>query len=111
ILHKKAQLMGVQLDEEIMEFLAHRIRANIRRLEGALIRVASYAALTGKKLSLEVVEGLLREILHEEGRYSIAIDVVQKKVAEHFDLRLADMTSKRRPDSIAFPQPVAMFLS
>lgn len=111
ILHKKAQLMGVDLPAEIMNFLANRIRTNIRRLEGALIRVASYAALTGKKLSVEVVEGLLREILHEEGRYSISIEVIQKKVAEHFDIRLADMTSKRRPENIAFPRQVAMFLS
>ena len=63
--------MGVELPEDIINFLANRIRANIRRLEGALIRVASYASLTGKKLSLEVVESLLREVLHEEGRYSI----------------------------------------
>jgi len=111
ILNKKAQLMGVQLPEEIMNFLANRIRTNIRRLEGALIRVASYAALTGKKLSIEVVESLLREILHEEGRYSLSIEVIQKKVAEHFDIRLADMTSKRRPENIAFPRQVAMFLA
>src|SRR5262245_13653557 len=111
ILNKKAQLMGVDLDPEIMNFLANRIRTNIRRLEGALIRVASYAALTGKKLTLEMVEGLLREILHEEGRFSISIELIQKKVAEHFDIRLADMTSKRRPENIAFPRQIAMFLS
>jgi chromosomal replication initiator protein len=111
ILNKKAQIMGVTLPEEIMNFLANRIRTNIRRLEGALIRVASYASLTGKKLSLEVVEGLLREVLHEEGRFSVSIEVIQKKVAEHFDIRLADMTSKRRPENIAFPRQIAMFLS
>jgi chromosomal replication initiator protein len=111
ILHKKAQLMGVDLPEEIVNFLANRIRTNIRRLEGALIRVASFAALTGKKLTLEVVEGLLREVLHEEGRCSISIEIIQRKVAEHFDIRLADMTSKRRPESIAFPRQIAMFLS
>ena len=111
ILNKKAQLMGVELDPEIMNFLANRIRTNIRRLEGALIRVASYAALTGKKLTLEMVEGLLREILHEEGRFSVSIELIQKKVAEHFDIRLADMTSKRRPENIAFPRQIAMFLS
>ena len=111
ILNKKAQIMGVTLPEEIMNFLANRIRTNIRRLEGALIRVASYASLTGKKLSIEVVEGLLREVLHEEGRFSISIEVIQKKVAEHFDIRLADMTSKRRPENIAFPRQIAMFLS
>src|SRR5437868_2581018 len=111
ILHKKIQVMGVVLPEEIMNFLAQWIRTNIRRLEGALIRVASFAALTGKKLSLEVVEGLLREVLHEEGRFSISIEVIQKKVAEHFDIRLADMTSKRRPENIVFPRQIAMFLS
>ncbi|MGO8838409.1 MAG: chromosomal replication initiator protein DnaA [Limisphaerales bacterium] len=111
ILNKKAQLMGVTLPEDVMNFLANRIRTNVRRLEGALIRVASYASLTGKKLTIEVVEGLLREILHEEGRLSISIEVIQKKVAEHFDIRLADMTSKRRPENIAFPRQVAMFLS
>lgn len=111
ILKKKAEVMNIQLPDEIVNFLAHRIRSNIRRLEGALIRVASFASLTGKKLTLEVVEGLLREILHEEGRFSINIEVIQKKVAEHFDIRLADMTSKRRPENIAFPRQVAMFLS
>jgi chromosomal replication initiator protein len=111
ILQKKAQIMGVKLPDEIMQFLANRIRANIRRLEGALIRVASYAALTGKELSLEMVESLLREVLHEEGRFAINIEAIQKRVAEHFDIRLADMTSKRRPENIAFPRQVAMFLS
>src|ERR1051326_2272044 len=111
ILNKKAQLMGVDLPEEIVNFLANRIRTNIRRLEGALIRVASFAALTGKKLTLEVVEGLLREVLHEEGRCSLSIEIIQRKAAEHFDIRLADMTSKRRPENIAFPRQIAMFLS
>ena len=111
ILNKKAQTMGVTLPDEVVNFLASRIRTNVRRLEGALIRVASYASLTGKKLSIEVVEGLLREILHEEGRLTISIEVIQKKVAEHFDIRLADMTSKRRPENIAFPRQIAMYLS
>jgi chromosomal replication initiator protein len=60
--------MGVELPEDIINFLASRIRTNIRRLEGALIRVASFASLTGKKVTLQTVEGLLREVLHEEGR-------------------------------------------
>ena len=111
ILRKKEKSMGVELPEEIVNFLAQRIRTNIRRLEGALVRVTSFAALTGKKLSLEVVEGLLREILHEEGRFTISIDIIQKKVAEHFDIRLADMTSKRRPENIAFPRQIAMYLA
>jgi chromosomal replication initiator protein len=111
ILKKKAQIMGVALPDEIVNFLANRIRTNVRRLEGALIRVASYSALTGKKLGIEVVEGLLREILHEEGRFTVSIEAIQKKVAEHFDIRLADMTSKRRPENIAFPRQIAMYFS
>ncbi len=111
ILRKKAKSMGAELPDEVVNFLAQRIRANIRRLEGALIRVAAYASVTGKKLTIDVVEGLLREVLHEEGRFSINIEVIQKRVAEHFDIRLADMTSKRRPENIAFPRQIAMFLS
>ena len=111
ILQKKAQIMGAELPAEIMNFLANRIRTNVRRLEGALIRVVSYASLTGKQLTIEAVESLLREILHEEGRYAISIETIQKKVAEHFDIRLADMTSKRRPENIAFPRQIAMFLA
>jgi chromosomal replication initiator protein len=111
ILRKKEKCMGVELPDEILNFLAARIRSNIRRLEGALIRVASYASLTGKKLGIEMVEALLHDVLHEEGRFSISIEVIQKRVAEHFDIRLADMTSKRRPENIAFPRQIAMFLS
>lgn len=111
ILRKKERSMGVELPEEVVNFMAQRIRTNIRRLEGALVRVTSFASLTGKKLSIEVVEGLLREILHEEGRFTISIDVIQKRVAEHFDIRLADMTSKRRPENIAFPRQIAMYLA
>ena len=111
ILRNKVKTMGVEIPEDVLTFLANRIRTNIRRLEGALIRVASYAHLTGKELNNDVVENLLREILQEEGRHTITIEVIQKKVAEKFDLRMADMTSKRRPENIAFPRQIAMFLS
>ena len=111
ILRKKENALGIQLPGDILNFIAQRIRANVRRLEGALIRVASFASLTGQPLTIEVAEGLLREILHEEGRHSITIEFIQKRVADHYDIRLADMTSKRRPESIAFPRQIAMFLA
>ena len=111
ILRKKEKLMGIALPEDILNFLAQRIRTNIRRLEGAHVRVVSYASLTGQELSIEVVEGLLRDVLQEEGRFTICIEIIQKKVAEHFDIRLADMTSKRRPGNIAFPRQIAMYLA
>lgn len=111
ILRRKASEMKLDLPDDIIEFLAQRIRTNIRRLEGALLRVASYASLINRQLSVESVENLLRELLHEEGRLQITIDLIQKRVAEHFDLRLADMTSRRRPENIAFPRQIAMYLA
>jgi chromosomal replication initiator protein len=111
ILRKKARGMQIRLRDEVFQFLASRIRTNVRRLEGALMRVASFASLSGKELTQEVVEHLLKDILQEEGRHSITIEQIQRRVAEHFDVRVADMTSKRRPASIAFPRQVAMFLA
>src|SRR4029077_2917997 len=111
ILRKKARGMQIKLPDEIFEFLGNRIRSNVRRLEGALMRVASFASLSGKELTREVIEHLLKDILQEEARTSITIEQIQRRVAEHFDVRLADMTSKRRPASIAFPRQVAMYLA
>ncbi len=111
ILRKKARTMQIKLHDDILQFLASRIRSNVRRLEGALMRVASFASLSGKELTQEVVEHLLKDILQEEGRHSVTIEQIQRRVAEHFDVRVADMTSKRRPASIAFPRQVAMYLA
>jgi chromosomal replication initiator protein len=111
ILRKKAQTFNIKLDDHIIEFLATRIRTNVRRLEGALMRVASYASLSGRDLNDEAVEHLLKDILQEEAKRAVTIDQIQRRVAEHFDVRLADMTSKRRPANIAFPRQVAMYLA
>jgi chromosomal replication initiator protein len=111
ILRKKANSMQIRLRDETFQFLASRIRTNVRRLEGALMRVASFASLSGKELTQEAIEHLLKDILQEEGRHSITIEQIQRRVAEHFDVRVADMTSKRRPASIAFPRQVAMYLA
>ncbi len=111
ILRKKQKILGVELDASILDFLAERIRSNIRRLEGALVRVASYSSLTGKKMDLEEVEDKLRDILDDEEHNTVSIEGIQKKVAEQFDIRLADMASKRRPENIAFPRQIAMYLA
>jgi len=111
ILRKKADSLQVSLPPHVLEYLAHRIKSNVRRLEGALLRVASFASLSGRPLSDGSIEHLLRDILQEEARRAVNIDQVQRKVAEHYDVRLADMTSKRRPANIAFPRQVAMFIS
>ena len=111
ILRMKARTMQIKLRDEVFEFLANRIRTNVRRLEGALMRVASFASLSGKELTQDVVEHLLKDILQEEARHSVTIEQIQRRVAEHFDVRLADMTSKRRPATIAFPRQGAMYLA
>ena len=111
ILRKKALALQIKLQDAVLEFLASRIRTNVRRLEGALMRVASFASLSGKELTQEVIEHLLKDILQEEARNQITIEQIQRRVAEHFDVRLADMTSKRRPANIAFPRQVAMYLA
>jgi chromosomal replication initiator protein len=111
ILKKKAQALHVHLAQEVLEFLAQRVRTNVRRLEGALMRVASFVSLSGREISRETVEQLLRDILQEEAKKTVTIDQIQRKVADHFDVRLADMTSKRRPANIAFPRQVAMYLA
>ncbi len=112
ILRKKSQSMQVKLPTEVLNFLAERIRSNVRRLEGGLMRVASYTSLNdGKVPSPEKIEMLLKDILQEEARKAVTIEQIQRRVAEHFDIRLADMTSKRRPANIAFPRQIAMYLS
>jgi chromosomal replication initiator protein len=111
ILRSKAAGLSIQLDPWVIEFLADKIRNNVRRLEGALMRVASYKSLSDRELTREVIENLLRDIFQEQARKAVTIDQIQRRVAEHFDVRLADMTSKRRPANIAFPRQIAMYLS
>jgi chromosomal replication initiator protein len=111
ILRKKAAGLDVKLPSPVLDYLAQRIRSNVRRLEGALLRVASFSSLSGRPLTDESIEHVLRDILQEEARRSVTIDQVQRKVAEHYDVRLADMTSKRRTAHIAFARQVGMFIS
>jgi chromosomal replication initiator protein len=110
ILHKKQEQLDSLLSDEIIHFLAEHIRSNVRRLEGALIRVASYASLTGRKLDLNTLEELLRDTLDQEQQQAVTMESIQKAVADYYDIRLGDMTSKRRPQSIAHPRQIAMYL-
>ena len=111
ILKRKATELKVQIPDSIIKYLAERIRLNIRRLEGALIRLAAYASIHKQEISIEMLESQLRDMFHKESKHTITVDLIQHKVAEHFDIRLADMTSRRRPQNVAFPRQVAMYLS
>ena len=110
ILRKKQEQLNLNLPDEVINYLAEHIRSNIRRLEGALIRSVSYSSLTGRPLTIEVLDYLLRDTLDQEQENILTVEEIQKVVADYFDLRMGDMTSNRRPQSIAFPRQVAMYL-
>jgi chromosomal replication initiator protein len=111
ILRHKMNDMPGKLSDPVLNFIAERVKTNVRRLEGALNRVAAFASLHGRSISVPQVEVLLRDLLQQEGQQTVSIDVIQRRVAETYDLRLADMSSKRRPANIALPRMVAMYLS
>jgi len=111
ILRHKMSAMPEKLSDSVLGFIAERVKTNIRRLEGALNRVAAFASLHGKAITVPQTEVLLRDMLQQEGQQTVSIDLIQRRVAETYDLRLADMTSKRRPANIALPRMVAMYLS
>ena len=111
ILRHKTAGMPEKLTDPVLSFIAERVKTNIRRLEGALHRVAAFASLHGRAITVPQTEVLLRDMLQQEGQQTVSIDLIQRRVAETYDLRLADMTSKRRPANIALPRMVAMYLS
>lgn len=111
ILRTKAAALHLDVPTPVITFIAQHVSKNIRRLEGALLKVASYASLTGKVLDLPTTEHLLQGVLMEQAQNLLTIETIQKKVAEHFQIRLADMTSKRRPNNIAIPRQIAMYLA
>jgi chromosomal replication initiator protein len=110
ILQSKADQLGIEVPQKVMEFLAHRITSNVRELEGALNRVVAHAQLIGRAITLETTQEVLHDLLRANDR-RITIDDIQKQVAAHFNIRLADMYSARRARSIARPRQVAMYLA
>ena len=110
ILRRKREQLNIQLPDETLFFIAEHVRSNIRKLEGSLLRAASYASLTRKPLTTEALEYLLRDTIEQENQTALTIEGIQRVVAEYYDIRLGDMTSKQRPQNIAFPRQVAMYI-
>jgi len=110
ILESKAERQGVELPQRVMEFLAHKITANVRELEGALNRVIAHSQLVGREISLEMVQDILHDVLRASER-RVSIEEIQKRVAEHFNIKVSDMHSARRARAVARPRQVAMYLS
>ena len=110
ILQSKAEQGGLRLPQKIMEFLAHKIVSNVRELEGALNRITAQMQLTGRDITLETAQELLRDLLRANER-RVTIDEIQRRVAEHFNIKMAEMTSSRRARIVARPRQVAMYLA
>ena len=110
ILESKAQNLGVYVPQDVISFLAEKITASVRELEGALLRVAAHVQLMGGEVTLERTCDILRDILSVLDR-RVTIEEIQRKVAERYNIRVSEMTSKRRERSVARPRQIAMFLA
>ncbi len=110
IIKKLETLPDVSVPEDVVMFLAKRISSNVRELEGALNRIAAYAAMSGRAIDLEFVSEVLANILRANQR-RISIDEIQGRVSDHYRIRKAEMTSARRAREVARPRQVAMYLS
>jgi len=110
IIESKVEQMNVVVPRKVAEFLAHKITSNVRELEGALNRVIAHAQLVGRDITLETTQEVLHDLLRANDR-RISIEEIQKRVAEYFNIRVADMHSARRARQVARPRQVAMYLS
>jgi chromosomal replication initiator protein len=110
ILGAKAARAGVPVADKVIEFLAHKITTNVRELEGALNRLIAHANLFGRDITLETTQEVLHDILKAHDR-RVTIEEIQRRVAEHYKIRLTDMSSARRARAVARPRQVAMYLS
>jgi chromosomal replication initiator protein len=109
ILKRKAEAEGVPLPDNVAIYIAGKIKSNIRELEGSLIRLVAYASLTGREISLQLTQDVLRNVLQHEER-AITIEIIQKHVSDYYQLKLADLKSRNNSKSVARPRQIAMYL-
>ncbi len=110
ILQSKAEQLQAQIPQKVTEFLAHKIQSNVRELEGALNRIVAHSTLVGRDITLESTQEVLHDLLRANDR-RVTIEEIQKRVAEHYTIRIADMSSARRARAVARPRQVAMYLA
>jgi len=110
ILLKKAQQEGVTFSDDVAFFVAKHLRSNVRELEGALRKILAYSRFHGKDITIDVVKEALKDLLSVQNR-QISVENIQKTVADFFNIKVADMYSKRRPANIARPRQIAMYLA
>lgn len=110
ILSKKAEDLHISLDYNVLNYLAEHVSTNVRRLEGALTRVASYMQLSKARVDINILKMLMKDIFQEETTSNTTIETIQQRVAEFYNLKTSDLLGKRRPANIAMPRQVAMYL-
>jgi chromosomal replication initiator protein len=110
ILLKKAELERAELAEDVAFFVAKNLRSNVRELEGALRKILAFASFHGRALTVDVAREALKDLLGASTG-QITVDLIQRTVADYYKLKVADMYSKRRPNSIAMPRQIAMYLA
>jgi chromosomal replication initiator protein len=110
ILRKKAEAERVALPENVALFIASKVRTNIRELEGSLIRLIAYASLTGRDIDLALAQEVLRDLLHTEEK-PITMEMIQKFVADHYNVKLTEMKARNNSKSVAVPRQIAMYLA
>jgi chromosomal replication initiator protein len=109
ILKKKADTEAVPLANDVAIYIAGKVKSNIRELEGSLIRLIAYASLTGQEITLPLTQEVLKNILDHEEK-AVTIEIIQKFVADYYNLKLADLKSRNNSKSIAMPRQIAMYL-
>ena len=109
IFQDKADREGLAIPNDVAHFVANNIKANIRELEGSLVRLGAYSQLTGQTITLEMAQRVLKELINERKRV-ITLDAVQEVVAEKFHIKISEMKSKRRTRVLVYPRQIAMFL-
>ncbi|MFQ8892681.1 MAG: chromosomal replication initiator protein DnaA [Clostridium sp.] len=111
ILKKKADLERLNVPNEVMVYVATKIKSNIRELEGALIRIVAYSSLTNREVSVDLASEALKDIISKKQGKSITIESIQDIVSSYFNLRVEDFKSQRRTRNVAYPRQIAMYLS
>ena len=109
ILKKKAETEAVPLPDDVAIYIAGKIKSNIRELEGSLIRLIAYASLTGQEISLPLAQEVLKNILDHDVR-AVTIDIIQKHVADYYNLKMVELKSRNNSKSVAMPRQIAMYL-
>ncbi len=111
ILKKKADVEKLNIPNEVMVYIATKIKSNIRELEGALIRIVAFSSLTNKEISVDLASEALKDIISSKQTRQVTIDIIQEVVANYYNLKIEDLKSARRTRNIAFPRQIAMYLS